>query len=58
MKLQLAYDGIHLDDAVRCIEQIQEYVDIIEIGTPFVLSVGKEFARCEDCFRKRKFWQI
>ena len=45
MKLQLAYDGIHLDDAVRCIEQIQEYVDIIEIGTPFVLSVGMEGVR-------------
>lgn len=45
MKLQLAYDGIHLDEAVTCIEQIQEYIDIIEIGTPFVLSVGMEGVR-------------
>lgn len=45
MKLQLAYDGIDLKDAIKCIDQVKEYIDIIEVGTPFVLSVGMEAVR-------------
>lgn len=42
MKLQLAFDGLKLEEAVECVEKVQDYVDIIEVGTPLSLSVGIE----------------
>ena len=35
MKLQIALDDITREAAKVLLEKIQEYVDIIEIGTPF-----------------------
>ncbi|MDT2658895.1 3-hexulose-6-phosphate synthase [Enterococcus hulanensis] len=45
MKLQLALDELKLDDALVFAEKVQEHVDIIEIGTPFVIDSGMEAVR-------------
>lgn len=42
MKLQLALDVINLDDAVAFVESVRDYVDIIEVGTPFVIDRGMD----------------
>jgi len=42
MKLQLALDVIELDEAIEFVESIREYVDIIEVGTPFVIDRGMD----------------
>ena len=40
MKLQLALDDLTLDEALELTEKVQDYIDIIEIGTPFVYQEG------------------
>ncbi|MFV0381965.1 MAG: 3-hexulose-6-phosphate synthase [Breznakia sp.] len=40
MKLQLALDELSLKDAMELSEELEDYIDIIEIGTPFVLREG------------------
>lgn len=49
MKLQLALDDISLGEALCLMEKIQDYVDIVEIGTPFIIEDGltpvREFKR-------------
>lgn len=45
MKLQLALDEHKLEDALDFAEQVADYVDIIEIGTPFVIDSGMEAVR-------------
>lgn len=40
MKLQLALDDITLDDALTLLEKVHSYVDIVEIGTPFIIQDG------------------
>lgn len=40
MKLQLALDDISLDDAISLGEKVREYLDIVEIGTPFIIEDG------------------
>lgn len=45
MKLQLALDEHKLEDALNFAEQVADYVDIIEIGTPFVIDSGMEGVR-------------
>jgi 3-hexulose-6-phosphate synthase len=40
MKLQLALDDISLDEAISLGEAVREYVDIMEIGTPFIIEHG------------------
>lgn len=49
MKLQLALDEMNLVDALRFADKVAEHIDIIEIGTPFVIDEGmravREFAR-------------
>lgn len=40
MKLQLALDELSVDKAMSLCEQLREYIDIIEIGTPFVIREG------------------
>lgn len=39
-KLQLALDDISLDNALILLEKIHPYIDIIEIGTPFMMEYG------------------
>lgn len=45
MKLQLALDEHRLEDALEFAEQVADYVDIIEIGTPFVIDSGMDAVR-------------
>lgn len=49
MKLQLALDDITLENALNLVSQIKEYVDIIEVGSPFIIQEGmhavKEFRK-------------
>lgn len=45
MKLQLALDVFPLPQALDLAEQVQDWVDIIEIGTPFLLEYGMEAVR-------------
>lgn len=49
MKLQLALDEMDLVKALSFTEKVADYVDIIEIGTPFVIDEGmravQEFVR-------------
>lgn len=49
MKLQLALDEMELQEALAFAKEVEEYVDIFEIGTPFCLRAGLEGIRV---FRK------
>lgn len=40
MKLQIALDDVTLEKALVLVERVKEYIDIIEIGTPFVYEYG------------------
>lgn len=40
MKLQVALDDLSLEEAVTLIEKIKMYIDIIEVGTPFLYQDG------------------
>jgi 3-hexulose-6-phosphate synthase len=42
MKLQVALDYINLDDALAVLAEVNSYVDIVEVGTPLLLSCGAE----------------
>ncbi|MGN1166615.1 MAG: 3-hexulose-6-phosphate synthase [Lachnospiraceae bacterium] len=44
-KLQLALDDIALDEALELVDKIQESIDIVEIGTPFMMEYGMEAVR-------------
>ena len=45
MKLQLALDVFDLETAISVAEKTSGFVDIIEIGTPFLLEYGMEAVR-------------
>lgn len=45
MKLQIALDDLTLEQALSLMNEIRDYVDIIEIGTPFVYQYGMEAVR-------------
>ena len=40
MKLQLAIDLLNKEEAAQLAQQVEEYVDIVEIGTPIVINEG------------------
>ena len=42
MKLQLALDDIKLDEAVELVGKVRDYIDIVEIGSPFIIDCGME----------------
>lgn len=39
-KLQLALDTLELNDALKLLEKVIPYIDIAEVGTPFVYRSG------------------
>lgn len=39
-KLQLALDDIYLDDALSLLRKLQNDIDIVEVGTPFLIRYG------------------
>lgn len=44
-KYQVALDSFSLDDAVKFVRTIEDYIDIIEIGTPLVIDEGMHAVR-------------
>ena len=40
MKLQAALDTLTLDECVTLLEQTQGFVDVAEVGTPFIIEQG------------------
>ena len=44
-KLQLALDTLELNDALKLLEKVNPYIDIAEVGTPFVYRSGLEAVR-------------
>ena len=45
MKLQLALDFITAQEAKELLKEVQDYIDIVEIGTPFVIQEGIRIVR-------------
>ncbi len=40
MKLQLALDDITIEDSLALLDQVHEHLDIVEVGTPFIIEEG------------------
>jgi len=40
MKLQLALDDLAFEDAIQLIDAVHDWIDIVEIGTPFIIEEG------------------
>ena len=45
MKLQIALDDLTMEEALVLMDTVQNHVDIIEIGTPFIYEYGMEAVR-------------
>lgn len=45
MKIQLAIDELSLDEALSNLDEIIPFIDIIEVGTPFVIDAGRVAVR-------------
>lgn len=45
MKLQLAIDELNLAEALDILKALHPYIDIIEVGTPFLIDAGREAVR-------------
>ena len=40
MELQLALDLVNIPEAIEVVKEVEEYIDIVEIGTPVVINEG------------------
>ncbi|MED1472378.1 3-hexulose-6-phosphate synthase [Bacillus salipaludis] len=40
MKLQLALDLVKIPEAIKLVREVEEFIDIVEIGTPVVINEG------------------
>ncbi|MGE7716874.1 3-hexulose-6-phosphate synthase [Priestia megaterium] len=40
MELQLALDLVNISEAKEVVQEVQEYIDIVEIGTPVIINEG------------------
>lgn len=40
MELQLALDLVNIPEAKQLVKEVEEYVDIVEIGTPVIINEG------------------
>ena len=45
MKLQLALDFATIEDSIKILKEVNEVIDIVEIGTPFLLQDGLKAVR-------------
>lgn len=45
MKLQLAIDELALTEALEVLKDVHPYIDIVEVGTPFLIDAGREAVR-------------
>lgn len=54
MKLQLAIDELSLEQALTQVDKLKQYIDIVEIGTPFLIDAGRKAVEQT----KRKFPEL
>ncbi|MDN6733683.1 MAG: orotidine 5'-phosphate decarboxylase, partial [Tetragenococcus koreensis] len=54
MKLQLAIDELSLEQALTQVDKLKQYIDIVEIGTPFLIDAGRKAVEQ----MKRKFPEL
>lgn len=58
MKLQLALDLVNISEAKEVVQEVQEYIDIVEIGTPVLINEGlkavKEIKEIKEAFPSLK----
>ncbi|AYW48294.1 3-hexulose-6-phosphate synthase [Tetragenococcus osmophilus] len=54
MKLQLAIDELSLEQALIQVDKLKQYIDIVEIGTPFLIDAGRKAVEQ----MKRKFPEL
>jgi 3-hexulose-6-phosphate synthase len=40
VKLQLALDLVNIEEAIQVVSEVQDHIDIVEIGTPVVINEG------------------
>ncbi|WP_203289274.1 3-hexulose-6-phosphate synthase [Metabacillus sp. cB07] len=40
MQLQLALDLVNIQEAIQLVKEVEEHIDIVEIGTPVVINEG------------------
>ncbi|WP_153125845.1 3-hexulose-6-phosphate synthase [Peribacillus tepidiphilus] len=40
MELQLALDLVNIPEAIELVKQVEEHIDIVEIGTPVIINEG------------------
>ncbi|WP_078411584.1 orotidine 5'-phosphate decarboxylase / HUMPS family protein [Priestia abyssalis] len=40
MQLQLALDLVNIPEAKALVKEVEEYIDIVEVGTPVVIDEG------------------
>ncbi|MET3322308.1 UNVERIFIED_ORG: 3-keto-L-gulonate-6-phosphate decarboxylase, partial [Peribacillus simplex] len=40
MKLQLALDLVNIPQAIEVVKEVEQFVDVVEIGTPVVINEG------------------
>nr|WP_183327794.1 3-hexulose-6-phosphate synthase [Catenisphaera adipataccumulans] len=45
MKLQLALDDLELNDALALVQKVRDDIDIIEVGSPFIIEEGMRAVR-------------
>lgn len=45
MKLQLALDLVNIEEAKQVVQEVQDHIDIVEIGTPVVINEGLRAVR-------------
>lgn len=51
MELQLALDLVNIEEAKQVVAEVQEYVDIVEIGTPVIKIWGLQAVKAvKDAF--------
>lgn len=40
MELQLALDLVNIPEAIELVKEVEQYIDVVEIGTPVVINEG------------------
>lgn len=40
MELQLALDLVNIPEAIEIVKEVEQYIDVVEIGTPVVINEG------------------
>ncbi|WML47014.1 3-hexulose-6-phosphate synthase [Neobacillus sp. PS3-34] len=55
MELQLALDLVNIQEGIDLVKQVEEYIDVVEIGTPVVINEGlRAVKEMKEAFPKLK----